>query len=94
MKFETFMQALALFTIGLGILAYAGVTIYQSTQPAKEITFNVVGISNESMNTTTKLNLHFECFKYCIDHNREYSGPTQGCWEECYKMFGCEVKNG
>ena len=91
MNLEGILQTIVISIFAVGLLAYAGITIYQVLHPQdNHITFEVVGIANYSQNASSLVNLHYECFKYCMDEINTHGGSRSDCWDECAKMVGCD----
>lgn len=69
------------------IIIYLIVMGVRSFYPEKEkvITFNVIGIVNDT-NATTLTQLHFECIKYCGDNLYSSSNSLNSCFSECEKL--------
>jgi len=95
MKMQKKMENIMFCLLVIGILGWLAWSIYSTIYyPEKEniVKFEVVGITN-SEDTTTLMQLHYECIKYCMSHNSG-SINRQQCWEQC-ALLGkeqCEVK--
>jgi len=87
--FNRWAWPLFLLFIVIVLLFYMGTTVYWmfNPKPAEQVVFKIVGINNETLNSSTLTNLHFECIKYCND--KSSSDYRRSCWEQC-AMLGKE----
>lgn len=82
---ERTVTIVGFFVIVIMLTVYGSFTAYSIFHPVNEtITFNVVGIVND-VNATSLVQVHFECIKYCEQHNVDYN-PTKLCFEQCQKL--------
>lgn len=89
MKTESIVQYISFAILCIALLVYVVEIGIQMAYPSEnKMTFEIIGINN-SMNTTSIADLHFECIKYCSYHEEDYN-PKKMCYEQC-AMLGKEV---
>ncbi len=83
-KTTTIISDIVTIILFIIVIVYMLVIGVRSFYPEKEkvITFNVIGIINDT-NATTLTQLHFECIKFCGDNLYSSSNSLNSCFEQC-----------
>jgi len=83
-------------SIVIGVIAFFGFLIWQSffvphsSQNPSVITFNVTGVVNGT-NADSLVQVHFDCIKYCGDHESTWADSlVEYCFNQC-QTLGKEV---
>lgn len=89
-KIESVIRNIMLLLFCICLIVYFSVTIYKLYNPSynlpQNVTFHVIGLAN-STNTTTLVQLQFECIKFCgTDLAYPSNEKIRQCWEQCEKL--------
>jgi hypothetical protein len=72
------------FIMIITLVALLITSISMTGKKEESITFNVVGITNNS--NSSLVQLHFECIKYCVYHLTSGTNAQYRCYDECAKL--------
>ena len=93
---SNYIDKIAWTIICIMVVAFLGVQIYVTISgkvPKLEITFNITGINNESLNASSLTSLHFDCIKFCATQFYDEYGSRNDCWAQCASL-GREATQG
>lgn len=91
--FEDRINSIMFVVLAIGILGWLIWSIYSAfyipeKDNSKTIRFEVTGITN-SENSSTLVQIHWECIKYCMSYTSGESEQDK-CWKQC-ELLGKEV---